>query len=265
MIDRRDIFGLAGAIVGHAGLLAAILFFAPKGPSKPFVPSNAPIMVTLADDVGLISAAPDPSDQPPASASAGEEAPPDTEIAPPEPQPDPETQPKPAPPRPNPDASERQRPDRQRTNQQTQPNSNGRPRPGLNLNLSANDGPAPEKTNGTGNQSQASTTGKPQMDLGQAIKRAVQPCADQQVIPAPEARQIWVIVQLRLNRDGSLAGLRIVGHEGTNDSNERYVARVDDAVEAIFRGCTPIRGLPPELYDVPGGWQSRKFRYRLNS
>jgi hypothetical protein len=103
-------------------------------------------------------------------------------------------------------------------------------------------------------------------DIGSAIQRQVQPCANRQVNPGPGADQIRVVVNLRINRDGSLAGPpRIVGHTGVDDSNQRYVTRVDDAVRAIFAACSPLRGLPDELYDVPNGWKSFTLRYRLTS
>lgn len=265
MIDRRDIAGLTVAVVGHAALVGGVLYFAGLDSDKPLISANAPIQVTLADDIGLVSAAPDPSEEPPAQAAQGEEAPPEPEAAQPEPQPEPEEKPKPSPPRDNADTADRRRPDRPKTNQQTQPGS-GRPRPGLEMNdFSPNNGPARERTDGTGEKSQATMTGPALANITSAILRQVQPCADRQVIPAPEASQIIAIVQLRLNPDGSFAGLRILRHEGTTDANQRYVARVDDAVEAIFAGCTPIRGLPPELYDVPRGWRSITFRYRLTN
>lgn len=264
MIDRGDISGFTVAVVGHAALIALVLFFAPGG-EKEIAPSNEPIQVTLSDEVGLVSAAPDPSEEAPAQASQGEETPAEPDPSPPAPAPEPEAKPQPNPPRPNPDAADRRRPDRAKPNQQTQPGT-GRPRPGLELSdFSPNNGPAPEKTDGTGAKAQATMTGPAQQNILSAIKRQVQPCADRQVIPAPEARQIYAMVQLTLKRDGSLESVRIVGHEGVNEGNARYVPRVDDAVEAIFAGCTPIRGLPPELYDVPRGWRSLKFRYRMNS
>jgi len=109
------------------------------------------------------------------------------------------------------------------------------------------------------------TTGEARMAIFTAVRKQVQPCADRQVIPAPEAAQITAVVQLNLQRDGSLANFRIVGHNGITEANQRYVPRVDAAVEAIFTGCTPFRGLPPELYDVPGGWRTLKFNYRLKN
>ena len=261
MIDRRDIAGLGVAIVGHAALIAGVLYLVPSA-QKRSAPANAPIEVTLADEIGLVSAAPDPSDQPPDEARQGEEVPEDSEIAPPESEPDKKPE-KPVPPattstvKPPPVQSSRS----QRTQQ------NGGARKGLELDDATlrGNGPAKEETEGTGTKSQATMTGDALMNITTAVKRQVQPCADRQVSPAAEASQIIAVVQLRLKPDGRLESVRIVDHKGVNESNQRYVARVDDAVEAIFAGCTPIRGLPPELYDVPRGWRSLKFNYRLTN
>ena len=103
------------------------------------------------------------------------------------------------------------------------------------------------------------------LGIATIVRHYLQPCADRQLAPAPEAGEILTLVQLDLNRDGSLAGFRILDHKGVTDANRRYVPRVDQAVEAIFTGCTPIRGLPAELYDVPRGWRSMKFQYRLKA
>jgi len=100
--------------------------------------------------------------------------------------------------------------------------------------------------------------------IGAAIQRQIQPCANRQVTPGPGAERIRVAVNLRINRDGSLAGRPSVrGHTGVDENNERYVARVDDLAIAAFVGCAPLRGLPPELYDVPGGWNNFTLRYKL--
>lgn len=264
MIESRDLTGFGVAVLGHAALIAAALFLIPRD-EKPVVPDNEPIQVTLSDDVSLVSAAPDPSTEAPAQAAAGEDVPPDTEIAPPPP-PSPEPdKPKPTPPRQNPDAAKQPPAPPASSKRPPQTPGTGRPKPGLNLDDSTlRDGQAPQKSPGTSNQSQATMTGAASQNINSAILRQVQPCADRQVIPAAEARKIFVRVELTFNRDGSLASLRIVGHDNVDDSNRRYVDRVDDAVEAIFRGCTPIRGLPAELYDVTNGWKSRKFRYQLS-
>jgi outer membrane biosynthesis protein TonB len=100
--------------------------------------------------------------------------------------------------------------------------------------------------------------------IGSAIQRQIQPCANRQVTPGPGAERIRVAINLRINRDGSLASRPTVrGHDGVDAENERYVARVDDLAIAAFVGCAPLTGLPKELYDVPGGWSNFTLRYKL--
>ncbi|KTT97559.1 hypothetical protein [Sphingomonas sanguinis] len=101
-------------------------------------------------------------------------------------------------------------------------------------------------------------------DIASAIYRQVLPCANRQVTPGPGAERIRVSINLHLNKDGSLAAApRVVGHSGVDGENERYVDRVDDLAIATFKGCSPLRGLPAELYDVPGGWSNFTLRYKL--
>lgn len=101
-------------------------------------------------------------------------------------------------------------------------------------------------------------------NIGAAIQRQIQPCANRQVSPGPGAERIRVAINLRINRDGSLASRPTVrGSTGVDDDNRRYVDRVEDLAVAAFVGCAPLRGLPPELYDVPGGWSNFTLRYKL--
>ncbi|WP_242149013.1 cell envelope integrity protein TolA [Sphingomonas sp. BAUL-RG-20F-R05-02] len=102
-------------------------------------------------------------------------------------------------------------------------------------------------------------------DIGSAIQRQVQPCAAQQHVSGPGVSRILVKVRLQINRDGSLAGTPVIDsdHGGVDNENERYVEAVDRAAIASFKGCTPLRGLPPELYDVPRGWKSFTLRFHL--
>lgn len=96
------------------------------------------------------------------------------------------------------------------------------------------------------------------------IARQIQPCANRQVTPGPGAERIRILVRLNFNADGSLAGNPdITGVQGNDASNNRYVDRVKDLAIATFRGCTPIHGLPANLYAVPGGWKSLAFSYKL--
>ncbi|MDB5692101.1 MAG: cell envelope biosis protein TolA [Alphaproteobacteria bacterium] len=98
-----------------------------------------------------------------------------------------------------------------------------------------------------------------------AIKRQIQPCANRQVNPGPGANQIRVRLNLRLNRDGSLARTpNVVGTSGVTTENGRYEDRVKDLAVAAYVGCAPLRGLPDELYQTPkGGWGNINMNYNL--
>lgn len=234
----------------------------------PVVPQSMPIQVTLTDEVALVSGAPDPSPEPPAARKSPVEAPivPEPAAAP-KSDPKPPAKPEPTPPKSSiPDPHARQRPDRPTPNQATTArNARASVTPtgrldGLDLN-----GPSDRPSNSTSTKQQASTmTAAAAKNIGSLIVERTQPCADRQVSPAPEATKIRVVVTLRLNRDGTLAAPpAITGHENVDDGNRRYVTRVDDAVRAIFAGCTPLRGLPADLYDVTNGWRVFTLRYKL--
>lgn len=97
-----------------------------------------------------------------------------------------------------------------------------------------------------------------------AIRRQIQPCADKQVNPGPGANEIVTVLNLRLNRDGTLAGNpRMVRQNGVNPENQRYAQRVVDLGTAAFRACTPLK-LPPEFYQTDnGGWSNINYNWQL--
>jgi len=71
-------------------------------------------------------------------------------------------------------------------------------------------------------------------------------------------------INLRLNRDGSLAGRpRVIRQLNADGDNARYAQRAADIAIAAFSECSPLRGLPQELYDVPRGWSNFTLNYRL--
>ncbi len=101
-------------------------------------------------------------------------------------------------------------------------------------------------------------------NIGSAILKQVQPCANQQVKPGPGAERIRVTINLRLNRDGSLAARpRVTDQTGIDDENRRYADRVNDLAINTFTKCAPLRGLPADLYDVAKGWSNFSLRYKL--
>lgn len=131
---------------------------------------------------------------------------------------------------------------------------------GSEIRLGQNDRLAPANAPAA----QAQMTGPALQNIVSMIQRQVQPCANRQINPGPGASDIRVVLNLRLARDGSLIGQpRVAGHSGVDDDNRIYVTPVDRAAVAAFVGCAPLRGLPPELYDVPGGWSNVTLRYKL--
>lgn len=113
----------------------------------------------------------------------------------------------------------------------------------------------------------ATMDGKAAADIASAIQRQVQPCAARQSVTGPGVSRIIVKVRLQLNKDGSLAARPTIAddHGGVDDENGRYVDAVDRAAIASFVGCSPLRGLPLDLYDVPRGWKSFTLRFKLPS
>lgn len=100
--------------------------------------------------------------------------------------------------------------------------------------------------------------------IQQAIARQIQPCADRQVDPGPGANQIVTTLNLRLNRDGTLAAVpTVVRQSGVDDDNQRYARRVVDLGVAAFKGCSPLK-LPAEYYATAnGGWSNINYNWKL--
>ena len=271
-MDRAEAAGFGVAAAGHAALLAALSLGFANATLPPAM--NAPIEVSFVDEVGLQSAVTEISLDPPAQSVAPELGPPEEAApspaetpappepapkaaeAPPEPKPVPKQAVKPAPakPAPAPSASKSKASAAGKAKE-----SRGSSLGDLLKGIGSDPTPSKsQKPTGAVMSSQAAAS------IGAAILRQVQPCANRQVTPGPGAERIRVTINLRLNRDGSLAARpRVVDRTGIDDSNRRYVDRVDDLAIATFVGCSPLKGLPDELYDVPNGWSNFSLRYSL--
>jgi outer membrane biosynthesis protein TonB len=291
--ERNDRLWIAVGV----SLLAHLLLFTILSllPPSPPLPPVAPMDVTIADDVGLKAGAPnttiDPAESkapdignpedsaPPAPAEEkAEPAPPkpQPEAAPP-PKPAPVAKPepkKPAPPAPKPAPKAQPKPavaapakPAVKPGKGTGSTANAvKPKArGLNFGSDYFKGASSKPSPATGTAPKSATMSQQAaMDIGAKIKQQVQPCANRQVNPGPGAERIRVTIRLKINRDGTLASRPvIVGHDGVDDDNRRYQRQVDDRAIATFMGCQPLRGLPPELYDVPNGWSDFSLRYKL--
>jgi len=299
MIDRAEATGLGVAAAGHIALLAVLSLGLATATRKPPL-LQEPIEVSFVEEIGLKSAvtevsteAPAPSVAPlagPPEEAAPEPLPAPSAPLPPPPQPvsppQPKLAPKPVPPRPAPPKAQ-PRPTPPRPAPPAAKPAPKRPAPAAAR-------PAPSRPTvpaagnaaqtrgsrlgkdflkGIGSDPKPSTSQKPtgavmsaqaMSSITAAIQRQIQPCANRQVNPGPGANRITVRLNLRLRPDGSLASRpTVAGTIGVDSSNSRYEERVKDLAVAAFTGCSPLRGLPVELYDVPRGWSNFIFRYKL--
>ena len=264
-MDRAEAAGLGVAVTGHAALLAALTLGLASAVTPPF--SSNPIEVSFVEEVGLTSAAPQPIETPPEQGMAPEvgapedATPPPEPVAPTPPEPKPQPQPRQAVAQPQPKAAPRT----PRTSRsQPQPRNNRqadadrRPRLGRDILRGIGADPAPKAPA----RPAAAMTGEARASINAAIRRALLPC-QRQNLPAPEAAEVQVVVNVTLNRDGSLAEANVNRVINNDPELERYERRMRDLALNVIRQCTPIRGLPAELYDVPRGW--RQFPYTFDA
>jgi outer membrane biosynthesis protein TonB len=260
-MDRAEAAGFGVAVTGHAALLAAMTLGLATAINPPT--SSNPIEVSFVEDVGLTSAAPQTVEVPPEQGMAPEVGPPEDSAppehvspSPPEAEPQPRqavTQPR-ATPTPPLDARARTRP-----KPSDQPSkADRRPRLGRDILSGFGTDPAPKAAP----RPAAAMTGEARASINAAIRRALLPC-QRQNLPAPEAAEVQVVVNVTLNRDGSLAEAAVSRVINTDPDLERYERRMRDLALNVIRQCTPIRGLPAELYDVPRGW--RRFPYTFDA
>jgi len=291
--ERSDRLWIAVGVslLAHVVLFTILSLLPPSPPPPPVTPMD----VTIADDVGLKAGAPNTTIDPaeskaPDIGNPEDSAPPEpaeekAEPAPPKPQPEAVPPPKPAPvakpeprkpapPAPKHIAKAEPKPvvaapakPAVKPGKGTGSTANAvKPKPrGLNFGSDYFKGASSKPSPATGTAPKSATMSQQaMMDIGQKIKQQVQPCANRQVNPGPGAERIRVTIRLKINRDGTLASRPvIVGHDGVDDDNRRYQRQVDDRAIATFMGCQPLRGLPPELYDVPNGWSDFSLRYKL--
>jgi outer membrane biosynthesis protein TonB len=253
-IDRVDGTAAAIAVVGHGAILAALIYGLGKASVE--IPPQPSIEVSFVEEVGAISAGETTEASAPPAAAA--EPTPPVEAAEPETAPTPAPRPAPSPltvrqPPPRPQPRQESRPQAQ-----PQPRPPARPQPRRPLTEEALGGfgndPAARNTRPAG----AVVTNQARASMDAAILRALLPC-QRQPLPAPQARQIRVRVEVTLRADGGLASARVMSVANSDPDLRIYEQRMRDLAVNVIEQCAPIRGLPAEYYNVPRGW--RTFRY----
>lgn len=282
-MDRAEKGALGVATIGHVALfgLLSVGFLATPNPLelKP-----KPIEVVLTDEVGLTSAAPDPSTEMPAERLAEIEgpvepvAPPPSEALPTPPQPEAPT-PAPTPPRtrpaerapapkatPKPPAKpapkrEAAKPKAERSSPARETPTRERARPTGRLS-GITDGLSDRASDSSSTRAKATQTAAQarqsiNLALGSQIGNNWRPPT------GADAEKLVSVVQFDLNRDGSLAGApRLIGQRGKTASNApQQQLHGERAIRAV-RVSAPFK-LPPELYDQWRTWRL-DFDARLN-
>lgn len=270
-MDRAERTGLGVAVIAHAALFAVLSLNLLKPPALPKLDST-PIDVSLVDETALTSSSPAPSPAAPAPASAPmESAAPEAqaeEPAPPPPQPVAKPAPKQAPaPTPKPVAKPpvQQKPAVKPAPQKTAAKPPAKPqqtasrppvrKPGLSRSLveGLEDSPAqgkaakanPSKATGV---SAAQMTGAQKASLNAQIYRQLKPFWKPP--SGADAEQLVTFLEVRLNKDGSLAGdPQVLEQKGITDSNRAQAKlHAERAIQAVRRAA-PF-DLPSEYYDA---------------
>lgn len=259
-MDRAEATGIGISVVGHCALLAAAWLVVSR-PTPPQV--SQAFEVSYVDEVGLTAASPQPAPSAMAMLAPELAAP---EEAAPAPEPTPAPVPTPAPPRPAPAPAPSM--DRAAPQARPAPPQPARPRGTGTAQRNTASRLGADLLRGIGDDRNARSNSPPAATYGpaerasvrQAIARALARC-QRQPLPAPEAAAIRVNYRVTLNPDGSLANAQFLSVLNDDPALERYERRMRDIALNVINACTPIRGLPAEFYDVPGGWRSFPYQF----
>jgi outer membrane biosynthesis protein TonB len=268
-LTRSEAGALGVAAIGHVVVLLALAWAGALAAPTPMSLKPTPIEVSITDDVGLESAAPEINTEPPKTQIAPEEGPVEPEAAPPEPaaQPQPAPAPQPvsrpqpqprpapapiakaAPQRPAPVAPPRAAPAR------TAPATNARPqprpvRPTGQLGADFEKGLTAQPSRGTSQKPPATTIGaEVKSALAGELYRRLKPHWKSPT--GADVDKLRTTVRAELNPDGSLKGTpRVVRQQGVTESN-RVQAELhkERAIRAVTLAA-PFKTFPEQYYDA---------------
>lgn len=242
-MERAEKIGLGVAGAGHVLLFAALSTHWLS--ADPLRIDEAPIEISIADEVALRSAAPKISDAPPPAAAA-EHTPQPEQVQP---------APREAVAEPTPDIAPKPKP------VVSAPSAPAKPKPSRGLRLDTSDWA--QAGNGANPQAKPNS-GAPASAIGPEQKSALGAEIRRQIKPywkAPTGADVELLrttVAFRLARDGSLIGdPEVVATTGQTQSNSAQVRVYQEQALKAVRLAAPFR-LPPDLYD---GWKSLNINF----
>lgn len=231
-LRREERAGLAAAVGLHLALLAMLLF----QPAPPPPPMPERMTVSLAEDVGLRSEAPELVSESQASAAPTLEEEQAPQIAAPQP--------------PKAVIEDRPKPD--------QPRAKPAPRPAAKPPAKSAGGARSfdQAFAGAGSSTNTAETRIPASEIGASAKASLVQAISRQIKPkweppnGPDVEKITTYLRFRLDEDGSLAGRpEVVRQTGINETNRAQAARhAEQAVRAV-QLAAPF-DLPVEYYNA---------------
>jgi outer membrane biosynthesis protein TonB len=274
-MDRTEKTGIGIAVAGHIALFA--LLSASLLWRKPPSFSHPPMDVTLSTEAAMESAAPQIT-QHPAESQAPEVGPP-AEAAEAQPAPMTKAEPAPAPPKPKPAPQPKPAEVSKPKPEKQQPAAKPKPQPapdkakgtskasdkprerGSRLGPNFLKGITAEKSDSREQAPRASKIGAQDIaNIAGLIKRQVQPCYDLGALAGTSAMSIVTVLRLQFRQDGSVASATLSRQDGVSGSNRQYSQQMADLSRRAVLRCSPLKGLPPELYK--GGWEDIEFTFR---
>ena len=258
-LDRGELAGTGVAVLFHVALIVALTTTL-AGVAPRSEPPAMEVEMVDAEDIGLTSAAPQPiATPPPSQAPEVGQAKPD-EVAPPPPLP------APAPPRIDPVPAPRLTPDPRPVAQPRPVPARPAPAPAPRVSRLGDDflkGLPDAPARSTAAPTAATFSAEARASIDGAIKRQIQPCANDEPFVGAGADRIRLTLNLRLAPSGRLQSLNVVRIAGDDEENGRFVPVVEDQARRVFAKCSPLR-LPPDLYRTPqGGWSNINMTYRV--
>ncbi|MCC6926616.1 hypothetical protein [Novosphingobium sp.] len=259
-LNRDERLALALAVLGHGALLAVLVWQRPPAP----LPPPERMMVTISDEVGLTSAAPEPMAQPAPDTGpvVGKEPPP------PAPEPVPVAKPVPAPPRPAPAPVAKapakpappvkpvSTPKAAPAPPKTPPKTVTRPGSSA-FDDAFNKGIPGAKSPGKAQTPPAQITGAVRSSLASEVARQLK--RKWQGPNGLDVEKLATTVEWSLNPDGTLAGQpRVVSQTGITDDNRPQVKRHQEQAVKAVRLAAPFTTLPPQYYSA---WKTLRFTF----
>lgn len=253
-MERAEKIGLGIAATGHIALFGVLSFSLISGPDDAFKPKSIEVMI--ADDIGLESAAPDPSKLPPATSVAPELGDPEPlEFTEPEPVPATQVpQVTPSPPRelpttrpkPKPKAVAKEKP---KTPARSKPKPKPKDQPkgsrlGKDFLKGVTDTPSTSRSqNIRAEKASAAAVSSLRQELYRQVKRKWRPPT------GSDAELLRTKVTAKLDRSGNIVGTPTATTSGVTASNRSQASIHKERAIAAVKLAAPYTTFPDKFYD----------------